>query len=691
MAKTVPLQSAFTSGVLNPGLAARTDIQHYYQGARQGRNVVFVKEGGARGRWGRRYVGDGLGDGRLVPFSFNTEQNFQFLFSNLRLEIWLEDGTKVTNINGSGNDYLVTPWTLAQALELDFTQSSNTMVIMHEDVETRTLVRGADNATWTLATMDFENIPDFDYNDALSPAPTSHIVTLIFNTFSDGNRYKLELNNFETPDIVYSGTDVDANKRRIKEELLQLPPTGFDPGSITVTEAAGTYTITFSGDSADAYEDMTGRNTDKTTASITLTTTQTGVPRREACISATRGWPKTGTFYGSRLVFFGLKSLPQTILGTVIGGFFPFDFNIGTGLDDQAIFVTLNTDQVNSFRAAYPGRHLQAFTSGGEFYFPERVLTPAPDIPRQSKFGIAVGIKPVEVDGATIFVGKDRKSIREYLFLWAEEAYNATSLTVLSSHLLSAIQSLAALTSTGDDEDSYVLAVNDNGTGAILNTLRAQDIASWSEDRTRDGDKLKQVSVVNESIYYLVERTRNGATVYQLERADFTTRLDSAVTVTTGLGTTTVAGFDALDGETVQVLVDGAPIDDLTVSATGELTLPALATTSVEAGYFVPPVLETMPLVADLGSGPLLGAMKRLAEIRIAVKDTLGIIANGVKIPDKAPGVTATATPDAPYTGLLTTEDLGYDDGDVTITLTQDQPLPFHVLAIAAQLTIGKT
>lgn len=697
-ARAPTLQTAFTSGVLNPTFAARTDIQHYYQGARRGLNVIFPKEGGALGRWGLQYIADLPSDGRLVEFEFNTEQVYVFWFGELTMRFFRDDAL-VTNINGSGDDFLVTPWTLAQAKELMFTQSADTLVLVHPDIQNRRLVRGTTHNLWTLSTLPLVNIPKFDFDDTDSPTPTSHVVDLTFTGFDDGDRYKLQLDDFDTPEITYSSVSTSANQRRIKDELLLLPPTGFDDASIAVVFQSGTtYRVTFSLDSADAYEPMTGRNTDDSAASIGATTITSGSPRREDVISATRGWPRSVTFYESRLWFGGTKQLPQALLGSIIGGF--FDLNLGTGLDDQGVFVTVNTDQVNEIRALYPGRHFQMFTSGGEFFSPDRPMTPAPALPRQSRFGSAVGIKPVEVDGATIFVTAERKSIREYLFLWAEEAYNATSLTVLSAHLVNNIQSLAALTSTGDDEDSYVLVTNGakstikpenqpvDGSGAILNTLRAQDIAAWSEMATRSGDKLKNVVTVGTDIYYLVERTRGAATVFQLEKATFETRMDSSKKVTTGLGTTT-GGFTHLANETVQILVDGAPVADQVVSATGTLTFTTAPATSVEAGYFIAPVVETMPLIVDFGQGPLLGAKKRIQEIRIQVKDTLGLVANGRLIPDKIPGSTQTATPDTPFTGLRTIGDLGWTEGDATITLTQQQPLPFHVLALAGVLRVG--
>lgn len=690
-AKTKPLQTSFTSGVLHPGLAARTDIQHYYQGMRRGRNVICPKEGGAKGRWGMAHVDDVIGNGRLVPFSFNTEQNYQLVFTNGKMEVFLEDGTRVLNINGSGLAYLVTPWTLDECLELDYSQSADTIVLTHPDVQTRSVVRGTADNLWTISNTPLVNIPTYDFDDALSPVPTSHVVDVTFNSFSNGNRYKVELNGFESAEIIYSSTDTAANRRRLAEELLNLPPTGFIQTNITVTFTSGTtYRITFAGDSADAYEAMTGRNTDSTSASMTFSTVTPGVARREPVVSATRGWPCTVMFYESRLWFGGTRSLPQALLGSLIGLF--FDFKLGDGLDDQGVFVTVNTNQVNAIRALFPGRHLQMFTSGGEFYSPDRPLTPAPSLPQQSHFGCAQGIKPVEVDGATIFVTKERKTLREYLFLWAEEAYNATSLSVLSSHLLRDIRCMASLTSTTDDEDSYVLPINGDGTAAILNTLRAQDIAAWTETVTRSVDRLKQVCVVGQEIFYLIERQRNHQTKYTLERATYQTRLDASRTVVAS-GVPAQTGFAHLAGEMVDVLVDGAPVGQMLVSTTGVLTFSAdaLPQHQVEAGYFSPPIIETMPLVVDVGAGPMLGVKKRLAEIRIHVQDTLGVVANDMLIPDKVAGQVVTATPDVPYTGLRKVGNLGWTEGDCTITLTQNQPLPFHILAIAGVLEVGST
>ena len=120
-------------------------------------------------RYGMEYLAEAEGNGRLETFSFNVEQNYLLAFSNGKMQIF-KDGVLQTNINGTGNDYLVTPWTLAQIEEFDYIQSADTIIITHEDVETRTITRSSDT-NWTIATAPLVNLPQYDFNDGSSPTP----------------------------------------------------------------------------------------------------------------------------------------------------------------------------------------------------------------------------------------------------------------------------------------------------------------------------------------------------------------------------------------------------------------------------------------------------------------------------------------------------------------------------------------
>lgn len=699
MPKNRPLQSSFTSGVVNPALKARLDIDHYYEGLLLGDNIDIKPQGGIMVRAGTRYRATALAlNARLIPFVFNRDDKYLLEFTALKMRVF-KAGVLQTNLNGSGNDYITTTLTAAQVADIDFTQSYNSMFLFHEDVQPQLLFRGGDDTTWTIGAVTFDNIPEFDFNDSDSPTPTTHDVDIEFQgSWASGDHYKLELNNYETPEIVYSSTTA-ANIRRIEEELLKLPPTGFRSSSITVTYVSGTtYQIQFSDDSAEPYEPITGFSLDTAASKIAQTAVNaTGVARREACISATRGWPRCGALYEGRLWMAGLKSLPQHELGSVVNDF--LNLNIGEGFDDEAIFQAFDTDQFNGVDFLHPGRHLQAFTEGGEFFHPARPITPgASGRPRQTRYGSG-GIKPTEIDGAALFITRSGKTLREFLFAQLEEAYNANSLSLLAADpLLSAgVVSMDSISGASEDESSYVRCVTADGNMAVLNTLRSQDIAGWSR-YTTDGD-YKQVAVVDDIVYCLVHRTIGGVETAFIEEFDDTLRMDSAIEGTQA-SSTTISGLDHLEGETVRVIADGYLVDSETV-ASGAITVD-VACTAYQVGLDYNPDVNTLPLTTELGDGPIIGRTKSVPDLYVLVKDTAGLIASfnttdedGVEIvqeqsdPSWVVGVNQTDIIAGTVSGSRHFEFLGSTENDAIIGLKQRDPLPFHILGLVATVDIG--
>lgn len=87
------------------------------------------------------------------------------------------------------------------------------------------------------------------------------------------------------------------------------------------------------------------------------------------------------------------------------------------GLDDEAIEFAILSDQVNAIRAVFSGRHLQVFTSGADFMVTGDPLTTANmKLKRQTRTGSPTGhyIPPRDVDGATLFVARNGRKLREF-------------------------------------------------------------------------------------------------------------------------------------------------------------------------------------------------------------------------------------------------------------------------------------
>ena len=87
-------QDNFTGGELSPSLHNRATLAKYATGLSKCFNFIVKAHGGAANRPGTQFIGevnDSTKAGRLIPFSFNTEQTYMLLFENQSIRI-IKDG-----------------------------------------------------------------------------------------------------------------------------------------------------------------------------------------------------------------------------------------------------------------------------------------------------------------------------------------------------------------------------------------------------------------------------------------------------------------------------------------------------------------------------------------------------------------------------------------------------------------------
>lgn len=89
------IQRSFTSGEIAPALQSRADLVKYATGLNRCENFIVRSQGGAYSRPGFSFRGE-LGDstkvGRLIPFSFNTEQTYVLVFEDLLIRVMKDGG-----------------------------------------------------------------------------------------------------------------------------------------------------------------------------------------------------------------------------------------------------------------------------------------------------------------------------------------------------------------------------------------------------------------------------------------------------------------------------------------------------------------------------------------------------------------------------------------------------------------------
>jgi len=633
MPRVINLQTSFNSGVLDPRLAARTDLKHFYQGAAEAVNVQSLPQGGMKRRPGFKYVDSidthnatvSAAKARLASFAFNVEQTYLLAFTAGLIAVY-KDGELQANVG--------TAYTESELFELQWTQSADTMIIMHQDHPPAKLVRGSGDDIWTLSDITLTNIPKYEYSQVSTTIPSL-------------------LNNSDTTVTVASTTG--------------FPASGFISIDSEIISYSGKTTTTFTG----CVRGVNGTMADEHDE-------DSGVFDTEDVWSTARGWPKSATFYQGRLWFGGSKSRPQTLWGSKTNDFFNFDF--GDSLDDEGISVTLDTDQVNAITSVFAGRHLQIFTTGGEFSINNIPVTPAKSaVKRHTLFGSSY-IPPSNVDGATLFIDRTGKSVREFLFAYAEDAYSSGTVSLLASHLLNAPVDMASLRGTSSDDANYLYIVNKDGTVAVFNSLRDQEVGGWTQWTTNG--QVEAVAVVVEEVYFLVKRVIDGQERRFLEKLDEETFTDSCVTTTLDPAGVTVTGLDHLNGQECRVRADGA-VMELYTPENGEIEL-SRTSGEVEVGLNFNASIKTMPVNQDFQDGPTLTRKKRVVRVIGNFYESLGVSVNGEYMVDRSFGMELGSHVE-PFTGVKEMYLLGWTDL-AQVSITQVEPGPMTVLGLGVEV-----
>jgi len=656
MVRLVAIQTNFSSGELDPLLRARVELEQYKNGAETLTNVLVQPQGGVRRRGGLKHLmeipsaASPENGTRSVAFEFSVDDSYMLIFVNQRMYVF-KDRTLITNINGSGNPYLaVTAVTSSILSTMCWTQSADTLIITHKDINPIKIVRGGTDATWTVSNISFIGIPKYAFTIAysnpagtLTPSATSGAITLTASSavFSAGSvgQYVNATPQGRARIVAYTSTTVVS-------AVTEIP--FFNTSAI----ATGSWEY------ESGYEDVW---------------------------SSTKGWPRTCTFHEGRLYFGGSKSRPSTVWGSKVAQF--FDFNPDQVYDDDAIEATLDTNSLNTITDIISGRDLQVFTTGGEFYVPQSGLDPITPtnffVKTVSRNGSREGMRVQTLQSGTIYVQRQGKALNEFLYSDATLSYVSTSISLLSSHLINNPLELALRKATSTEETDALLMLNGDGTIANYSILRQQNVVAPSK-LTTDG-LFKDVGVDIEDIYVVVKRTFNSVDKYFVEVFDTTTFTDCCFT---GGVATTISSLPHI-GKTLNVIADGSVLSDEVVSGGGSITMDRASTTSYEVGLPFTVTIKTLPIEPRMSVGVRIGFVKRIIEVNALLYETQHLLVNDNLVPIRTfdtAGMLDEAIPE--FTGTKTVGGIaGYSD-DAQITISQNLPLKLTLLGLDYKLSV---
>lgn len=136
-------QASFTGGEISPNLYSRVDLARWMNSLKTCRNFITQPYGGAKNRSGTRYIATAKGAGRLIPFRFNSTQQYVLEFTDLNIRVYRDRVFKAD---------IYSPYTLSELSGLKFTQSADVITICHPNHEPMNLSRVSD-VSWTLAAL----------------------------------------------------------------------------------------------------------------------------------------------------------------------------------------------------------------------------------------------------------------------------------------------------------------------------------------------------------------------------------------------------------------------------------------------------------------------------------------------------------------------------------------------------------
>ena len=721
------VQTNFSSGEVDPLLRMRVDTGAYQNGAATLRNCSLLNTGGVSRRAGTRYLATLPTDSRLLPFEFSSSERYVFALSNNRLDVFSTSGTLLTTITSS------VPWTGAQLRQISYTQAADVMILCHPSWAPR-VVRRTGATTFTISAFAFDTSldgnkiyqPYYKFADdtvTISVSATSgtgRTITASSGVFTSS--YVGTIIRWKDVEILITAftnsTTLVGNIKGTLEGSLDINPLrtkhgsdvvevthalhGFATGqsvtisgangfaSITFAQINGTFSITVIDDNHYSY--ATGHNANSSEdgggPSVKFTSSTTATRDwSEQTYSAVNGYPGAVAFHESRLWFGGSSAVPDGLWASKIGLFFNFD--VGEGLDDESIQITIGSEDISNIKHIVSNRDLQIFSASGEFFVPRSgsqglaTITPTSiRVSRQTPFGSS-DVTPLPLDGATLFVQGSGKSVREFVYNDSANGYASTDITLLSSHLINSPIDMAVLYGSTIRGEQYALVVNNDGTMAVFNSARSENVAGWTtwEFGTKSVNLFRSVCTLGGLVFVAVQRI-STYTLELLSDAEALT-VDSAVSLTgSSSATWTLGAYYA--NKVVDVVSSNMYLGTFTANGSGVITLTDPVTT-VTAGFTYPVEITTLPVHLQLSTGSLLGMPKRINRVLVGLNSTLSCVVSNNRLLLRQVTDDLSVAP-ALFTGIKEFFLLGYNR-EAKVTITQDEPLPLRVLGMNMEVS----
>lgn len=741
------------AGELTPLLHGRSDLGKFANGCALLQNFIPRVQGPITRRGGSHFtseVKDSADRTWLVRFEFSATQAYVLEFGDLYVRFYTNRGVVESS---PGVPYeIVSPYSAANLTNPDGTfalkivQSGDVLYIANQyrTYAPRTLTRSGPTS-WAFAEYQPKQGPFLDentgtttlYADASTGNVTLTASAAMFASTDVGRLVRIEVQNldvepwetgkaYNTNDLTrYDGKTYKA----LNSDTSGTSPPIHEQGKAYDGKSGVQWEYQ---DSGYGIVRITAYTSSTVVDGDVLTDLSTGLNQLPAGVvgsgnatkrwrlgawSATTEYPSTVTFWNSRLWWAGQLRLWASVpddYTNLAGDFF------GLTTLDCAIWAIVTAEDVNEILWMAGDVVLVIGTPGGEFVGREITTTAAigPSnfrIKRESKRRTRA-VQPVAIGENLVYVQRAGRRLLSMGYRLESDRFGSSDLAVLAERM-----TRDGIIDMAWQAEPFSILWVVLASGSLLGFTydQDQDVTGWHRQPIGGSAIVESVASIpspdglGEDVWIIAKRTIDGSTARYVEwigrpwegpdndgsggdDQEDAFYVDSGLTYD-GVPADVMTGLDHLEGETVQILADGATHPDRTVSG-GSVTLDRECSV-VHIGLSAPARYVSNDMEAGGTAGTSMGKTSRVHEVAIRFVDTLGgkvgrpaedlsKASTLDRIETRVPADPMNSAPPI-YTGVRTVSFPGEWGREKRIEIVQDQPLPMTVAAIMPKLQVN--
>ena len=417
----------------------------------------------------------------------------------------------------------------------------------------------------------------------------------------------------------------------------------------------------------------------------------------EGAWSAEQGYPSDCKLFEQRLYCSATTKKPLTVWASVVGDYENFDYGDGSA-DTDAISFRIGSSQVDRILWLYPSMVMNLGTAGGPFTVSavgDSIITATNVSVKQQNESGAASVSPVRIGPYVYYVSRSGTVVGRIAYDLNTDSYITDNITYLNDHILEGVVKEMALQQF---PYNILWCLREDGVIATMTRVDDQNVKGWTRQLCTNGTFESVASIPNgaeDAVWVITKRDIDGTDRYfveYFETHEFGDQED-AFFVQCGLsysGTakSTFGGLDHLEGESVDILADGAVHPSKTVRS-GSISLNYTAS-DIHVGLGYTSVIKTMNLEYATTEGTSQGKPMYIGKVFVRLYKSLGFKYGDGTLEDSAyfgPPPMDSATP--LFTGDKEVQFQAGHRLERTIVIKQEQPLPCHVLGIFPKMITG--